>query len=180
MQFSNAMLVSLGRRHAPEGLVELLQECHLRIRSFLRAADRLSTADRSGPDAAAAVAADIHRYFCSAFPLHLADEDESLAPRLCGASPEVDSALATMSADHEAHIADVRRLVQVCGDIQAGEWSPRVAARLAAVMSVLAGDLGAHLELEERVIFPAIATLQTEVQAEILAEMRARREHVRR
>ncbi len=80
------------------------------------------------------MAADIHRYFSSAFPLHLADEDESLALRLRGASQEVDAALATMSADHEAHISDVRRLVQVCGgDIQAGEWSQRTAALLAVV-----------------------------------------------
>lgn len=176
MQYWVSMLLSIGRRRAQEGLVDLLQECHLRIRTFLRSAERLAAGDRVNHEAAAAVATDIHRYFSGAFPLHLADEDETIAPRLREARAETRAALTTMSDDHVVQAPCIHDLVAVCDDISAGGWSDRTAARLASATTALAGPLEAHLELEERVIFPAIAALPAEVQAEIVLEMRARRE----
>ena len=46
---------------------------------------------------------------------------------------------------------------------------------LAAAAAALAALFAAHLALEERAIFPAIAALPAEVQATIRAEMLARR-----
>jgi iron-sulfur cluster repair protein YtfE (RIC family) len=161
------MFFSIGRRRAPQGLVGLLDECHLRVRTFLGAAERLAAAvDRIGDDAAATVARDIHRYFADAFPLHLADEDNSIAPRLRGERAEVDRALVTMSADHQAHGADVRELVEICGELKAGRaWSQRASARLAVVTAALAVALEVHLEFEERLLFPAIKTLGAPVSS---------------
>lgn len=170
------MLVSIGRRPASEGLVDLLGECHHRIRTFLRSAERLASAsDPIGEDAITA-ARDIHRYFSSAFPLHLADEDESIAPRLRGSTAEIDRALATMSADHQAHGADVRCLVEMAFELRETGREPSL-ARLATVTATLGLALEAHLELEERVLFPAIRALDVPVQLVIVSEMRARREH---
>lgn len=179
MHLSASMLVSIGRRPASEGLVDLLGECHHRIRTFLRSAERLAIAgDRIGEDTIAA-ASDIHRYFSSAFPLHLADEDESIAPRLRDKNAEIDRALATMSADHQDHGSDVRCLVDVAFELrELRTGRERSSARLATVTATLAKALEPHLELEERVLFPAIRALAAPVQLVIVSEMRARREHV--
>ena len=69
------MLTKLGKPAAPGDAVDLLLECHQRIRAFLDLADRLGP---PGPDPAQAVAdaaARVHRYFTLALPLHARDEE---------------------------------------------------------------------------------------------------------
>src|SRR5687768_5521196 len=94
----NSMLIQLSTRPrtSAQDLVELLGECHERIRGFVALARRAATLRHVPADQIARACADVERYFSEALPLHVADEEESIAPRLRGLSPEVDDALAVM------------------------------------------------------------------------------------
>jgi hypothetical protein len=98
------------RRPTDDDALDLLLACHGRIRSFTSLAVTLAggrgLADAEVAEAAGAVA----RYFGVALPLHVADEDESLMPRLLAApaARALDEPLRTMEREHveiEAHLA---------------------------------------------------------------------------
>jgi hemerythrin-like domain-containing protein len=170
------MLVQLGPRTANEDVVDLLLECHGRMRKFLVLARRLAEAADAPAAELRDTARQIGRYFSEAFPLHVADEDDALAPRLAGKSREVDRALAAMAADHQEHEPSVARLVALCqaiGDDPA--QLAAVAGELARVAADLATALESHLELEERAIFPHVRQLPTADQDAIRAALRDRR-----
>jgi hemerythrin-like domain-containing protein len=120
----------------------------------------------------------VHRYFTVAFPLHVADEDESLASRLRLASPppEVLEAVDTMSREHGPIEALVAELVPAWSTVAEDPGRHRELAASLAPARRLAELLGTHLAAEERWIFPAIRThLAPEVRAAIHEEMRRRR-----
>jgi len=173
------MLVQLGPRQPSEDVVDLLRDCHARIRRFLVQARQLAeAAEPPGVDPAEVrvVAGQIRRYFIEAFPLHLADEDEQIAPRLAGASPDVDRALALMAGGHASHCSLVARLVAICASLEEDPRRLAVASiELARVAALLATELEAHLELEERAIFPALRRLPEQVREAIHGAIRARR-----
>lgn len=172
------MLIQLGPRRTEPGLVEALTECHERIRRFTSYAARLAAAAPAPePREVREVSAQVARYFRESLPLHLADEDEQVAPRLAGTSAEVDAALARMTAEHEAHEPVIARVIAICAELE------RDPARLAALAPELAAQaarlselFAPHLELEERVIFPALARLPAGDRDAILAALRARRD----
>jgi hypothetical protein len=87
---------------AQDGVIEALVACHERIRRFSGLACRLATAERVQPGAPADAARDLVRYFATALPLHVTDEDLSITPRLRAMtlSPAVCEALRTMTAQH--------------------------------------------------------------------------------
>lgn len=173
------MLVQIGKRAEAQDVVELLLECHDRIRKFLAMARGLAQAAAAAPDEIRDVAWQVRRYFLESLPLHIADEEDDIVPRLAGASAEIDHALAAMEADHASHEPLVHRLVELCGVLIA---DPRqvadIAAELGAVASRLTADFAAHLEVEERVIFAALRQIPSAGRGEILAAMRARRQRV--
>src|SRR5687767_9470641 len=106
------MLVQLGNRTVPQDAVELLSGCHDRIRRFLVLARRLATTSSVAESETRVVASQIRRYFAIAFPLHVADEEETIEPRLAG--HHVDGALDQMRTDHVEHAQLVRPLVELC------------------------------------------------------------------
>jgi iron-sulfur cluster repair protein YtfE (RIC family) len=172
------MLVQLGAR-APDDVAGVLLACHERIRKFLGIARQLAVVAATGavrePDIAAA-AEQVRRYFAEALPLHVADEDETIAPRLAGA-PAAAAALAAIHRDHAAHAPAIAVLVEICGAI--ARDPARAAATsgdLARVAAWLTDELEAHLALEERTVIPAVRRLPREAQDVIRAEIRARRE----
>ena len=173
------MMIQLGKRRAAPELVEALTECHERIRRFTGFAARLAAAHAPDPAEVRDVAAQIRRYFEESLPLHIADEDEQLAPRLAGTSAEIDRALGEMTAEHAAHEPEVARVIELCGAL---ERDPAQLARLAGELAACAARLDAlfapHLAREERVIFPALAQLAPEARQAILAALRERRERV--
>src|SRR6185437_5656461 len=132
-----AMLVQLGQRAAREDAVDLLVECHGRIRRFLGFARQLAVA-QAPDDEVKAVAGQIRRYFAVAFPLHLADEEELVVPALATAGEPAAAALAEMRADHAAHDPAVVRLVEICGEL---ERAPGALARLAPQLGAVADEL---------------------------------------
>lgn len=171
------MLTQLGRKKQPEDIVDLLVECHERIRRFIGYAERLGAADGIPDEDAAELAAAVHRYFTEAFPLHVDDEERSVLPRLQGREPDVDRALSTMRQEHARHDALVAELVALCAALmrdptQHGDLRPR----LAAVSADLATELESHLQQEETIVFVAIRKLLSSAERrQVVDELRARR-----
>jgi iron-sulfur cluster repair protein YtfE (RIC family) len=175
----STMLVQVGKRDQSEDVVDLLLACHERIRRFLTMARTLATAHASEPCEVQLAAAQIRRYFAEALPLHVADEQEEILPRLASAAPAIDQALTAMLDEHCVHEPMVARLVALCGEV---EREPSqlavVGADLAALIAELTTELERHLAQEEQVIFPAIRRLAAAERDAILVAMRRRRERV--
>ncbi|HEY6039113.1 MAG TPA: hemerythrin domain-containing protein [Kofleriaceae bacterium] len=177
------MLFQLGSR-PPIGKVgevvevgELLAACHGRIRRFLDLAARLATTSNAGAPEVRETAGQIRRYFAEALPLHIADEDELIAPRLAGRSAELDATLATMHADHADHASLVDRVIDLCAGLHRDpDLRATHAAALAEAAAALRGAFEPHLALEERVVFPAISALPAAERRAIEEGMRRRRE----
>jgi iron-sulfur cluster repair protein YtfE (RIC family) len=171
------MLNTIGAPRPSEGIVELLLECHARIRSFSDLAVRLGEAPAPSPAEVADAAARVRRYFAEALPLHARDEEESLLPRLAGRDPAVDAALVTMHREHEEHGALLDPVLALCAELAAApERRPAVAADLARAARPLRAHFEAHLASEEATIFPAVARVVPEDdRRRMVEELRARR-----
>jgi iron-sulfur cluster repair protein YtfE (RIC family) len=157
-------LIRIGQR-GPGGETPgtLLLDCHARIRHFAELAVRLAEVDAPEAEIRDA-AARVHRYFTVALPLHVADEELSIAPRLRRFVPD---ALDAMEREHRAHTELLQRLIPA--------WvEPRRPDDLLDDSRLLASELNKHLEAEERLIIPALTHLGAESHA-VVAEMRDRR-----
>ncbi len=169
------MLHRIGQQSdRPDGVVPRLLHCHARIRRFTALAARLGDGEPAPEAEVADAARAVLDYFERALPLHAADEDESIAPRL---GPTQAAALAEMTAQHAAidrllggMLPRWRKLAEVPGG------RATQLADLASGAARLADLFDAHLALEETQIFPAVTQLAAEVQASILAEMTGRRD----
>lgn len=161
-----------------EGPAELLLACHQRIRDFTALAARLASAEPAPDDAAADVAARVHRYYAVALPLHQADEEQSIAPRLMPLAPEpLLEAIDAMKRQHLA-LDEVAAVLLPLWDAVARE--PRRRAELRGKMDREVGRIEVlwteHLAVEEQLVFPAIVQLlEPSARDQIAAEMRARR-----
>jgi iron-sulfur cluster repair protein YtfE (RIC family) len=171
------LLTRLGKPAAQGDAVDLLLECHVRIRTFLGMARRVAEGASAPPDEIAAAAARVHRYFTQALPLHAQDEEDSILPRLRGLDPEVDRELATMVHEHADHARPLEALVGACAALAR---EPARHAELAAIVGEATAELerhfAAHLAREEAVVFPAMRRLlDGEADAAIVREIRLRR-----
>lgn len=160
----------------PESLRELLLACHARIRRFARLAFTLG-AQRTTPAAEVnEVATQCLRYFSEALPLHVRDEEDSIAPRMAGHSAALDATLGRMRAEHFTHEV---RLQAVADALRAVLERPNDAVlhrQLAREAATLETDLEEHLRFEEFELFPYLdEALPAETQQEIIQELRARR-----
>ncbi|HEU5061001.1 MAG TPA: hemerythrin domain-containing protein, partial [Kofleriaceae bacterium] len=98
-------IVRIGQTSGGEGdPVDALLACHDRIRTFVALAGR-AAAGAGAPGEIAEACRRIERYFREAMPLHVADEEESILPRLRGREAALDRALAEMHEQHSAHEA---------------------------------------------------------------------------
>jgi hypothetical protein len=155
-----------------------LLACHARIRDHLALAKRLIGPEgaASSPSEVAAAGSALSRYFGVALPLHVADEEESLRPRLAGAT-ELAPILEQLGDEHVA-IEGVLGAVVPRFTLVGAE--PARLGELTAVrdeLGRLETLLEAHLALEETRLFPALeGLLPAAARAEILAEQRARRQ----
>src|SRR5205085_2176160 len=108
----SSMLTRLANAPRPRestDAVDLLIACHARIRHFTDLAIRLGREGHAAPaDQIRAAASALQRYFGIALPLHEADEERSVEPRLraANAGAEVEAALGAMFEQH-ARIHDV-------------------------------------------------------------------------
>lgn len=176
----STLLVQLGARRGEgaQDLVDLLGECHQRIRRFIALAREAAERLDAPPDQIARACLDVERYFREALPLHVADEEESVEPRLRGSSPAVDDALDTMARQHQQHVPMLEALFTAIAAVRGEPHAAAARRALAAAATALEAELEAHLALEERAIFPAIRELlPPETQAAIIDEIRHRRSH---
>lgn len=157
--------------------VDLLLECHERIRRFLGVARRLAGAAGAPEREVVEAAAAVRRYFAEALPLHAEDEERSLLPRLQGRDPALDAALATMAAEHAEHAPALGRLLAACRALEAGEGPAALAGReLEGAVAELDRHFERHLAAEEAWVFPAARRhLDAAEDAALVAEIRARR-----
>lgn len=169
------MLTTLGHRRAAEPtLLERFTDCHARIRKFCALARRLAHCD--GGDEAREAATALHRYFTIALPLHVADEEKSLAPRLVrGGDEALADSLEAMTRDHVEIDANLGALV--------AQWEKIVEEPSGALCRATRWEAACmlvhfehHLFAEETRILPRIAALPPDEAQAIVAEMRARRE----
>ncbi len=169
-------LIGKRPRARNEGLVGLLLECHERIRRFATLAIRLANAEEASASEVRDAAGAVRRYFAEALPLHVADEEESVLPRLRGIDPSVDQALEEMRAEHSEHAGLVAELVSLCTRLEMQPAShPELRERLADVAERLDEQFESHLEREETVLFPRLAEIGEQARREIVEELRARR-----
>ncbi len=156
----------------------LLLGCHQRIRHFTAVASKLAHAQGATPEEIRSAAEGVYRYYSVSLPLHEADEEDSLRPRLNRLDDDkVRHALAAM---HDQHMAIDDLLERLLPLLRMVSNNPDTLAAAGAEMCLIAGALtemfDAHLQMEESVIFPAIAAHLTEqAQADLLREMRDRR-----
>jgi hemerythrin-like domain-containing protein len=164
----------------------LLSDCHRRIEKFLEQIIRVCETARGGVlDAGRREALQLAlRYFRQAAPLHTADEETSLFPRVRERVQSGDTtaqqALTVMErleADHDA--ADVRHAVIDELGIRWLEQSTleaAEAARLEAEARALRAFYAAHIAVEDNELFPLAEQVLTEDTVETLGrEMAARR-----
>lgn len=172
------MLIRPGKAAVPGDAVDLLLECHGRIRSFLGVARRLGEARDVPADAVSGAALQVHRYFTLALPLHARDEEDSILPRLRGREPLVDRELEVMVREHREHGGPLGRLVEACAAIGADPGRhPDLAGEVVESATELDRHFLHHLAREEQVIFPAVRRLlDPEVDARIVREIRERRQ----
>jgi iron-sulfur cluster repair protein YtfE (RIC family) len=171
------VLTRIGAPPAAGGAVDLLLECHARIRSHLALARRLSAAQGAPAAEVREAAEGVRRYFAEALPLHARDEEESILPRLLGRERAVDAALEAMRREHGEHAPLLAALVGACATLARDPGRlPELAAPLAAVAADLERDLETHLREEEAVVLPAMRRLlDAGADREIVRELRARR-----
>jgi iron-sulfur cluster repair protein YtfE (RIC family) len=175
------MLHSIGRtglRTVGPAPVDLLRECHHRIRTVLAVAARLALATDAPPADVTEAANRALRYFVLAMPLHEEDEERSVTPRLlqAGATIELEATLTKMAGEHRATHEILSSLEDTWERIaRQPALLAAVARRLDEQTASLRRLLDGHLAMEERIVFPALDLLPADAQSEIRAEMVARR-----
>ncbi len=160
--------------------VSQLLSCHERIRHFMGVAVRLAHAQASEPSEIVNAADGVLRYFTVALPLHEADENLSVHPRLRRATPEGELAGPAADAMVDQHQAIDELLERIIPLWMLTRSNPDKLPEVAAEMCQISGRLNeifqSHLKLEEETIFPALRKYLTEDDlAAILAEMQDRR-----
>lgn len=161
-----------------EDAVDLLIGCHQRIRHFTGVAMKLAHAQGAEPEEVAQAAAGAHRYYTVSLPLHEADEEETVRPRLNTLGDEMlRHALLAMTDQHQAIDELLERLLPLLMMVRNNPQTIHDAGpEMCSITKALDEIFSAHLQLEEEVIFPAIRSgLPEGVRVEMLQEMQGRR-----
>jgi iron-sulfur cluster repair protein YtfE (RIC family) len=171
------VLINIGASPEPSDIVGMLAACHDRIRSFIALARRLAETQGVSPEEVRDASERIVRYFSESLPLHVADEEQSVIPRLSGRTAELDESLETMHREHQMHDPQLQSLIQICRSLHSDPARIAEAREtLRLVSTALERDLLSHLQEEERTVLPAIRTLLTNSeQNAMLDELRDRR-----
>src|SRR5579872_1430478 len=160
--------------------IGMLTDCHRRIEQFLKilatVAERAAGSSLTGEEAAAVTAS--MQYFRTGGVRHTADEEESLFPRL-RATRATDSMVKLDSLESDHHeAAKLHESVETIYRewIAAGRLSAEREQELLSAMERLTALYGAHIVIEESIVFPQAAQVLGEAAiASIGQEFRARR-----
>src|SRR5690554_4243039 len=168
------MLIQISQRPANEvsDWMDMFTACHQRIRDFLALARRIAQHIEAPEPEVVDAAQRVERYFTQAFPLHVADEERSLVPRLMNKTAELDRAIESMHEQHRGHDVPLGQMLATLRDVRARPSNVLLRRRLGVLVAELESELEAHLELEESVLFPAARRwLSPEQQQEVLGEL---------
>jgi hemerythrin-like domain-containing protein len=174
-----------GAEHGFDQPIGLLSDCHRRIEHFLAVCQRLIEQFAARPldrDARINLETALN-YFHSASPRHIADEEQSLFPRMRqSADARVQRALAQidrLESDHRdaerahARLEQIGRRWLADGTITG---APR--EEFSKVLADLTRSYGEHIRLEDEQVFTlASEALDSEAIARIGDEMKRRREN---
>src|SRR4051812_12985750 len=163
--------------------IGLLTDCHRRIERFLSVLVQVAAQAKGGSlTSEQRVAMETAlRYFRDAAPKHTADEESTLFPRLrlCD-RPDLQAVFARMDSlesDHdraERSHAEVDRLG--ASWLASGSLPREDAERLSELLTGLTELYKAHIQIEERELFPAASGVLAAADREAIgAEMAARR-----
>jgi hemerythrin-like domain-containing protein len=160
--------------------IGMLTDCHRRIEQFLKilatVAERAHGRDLTGEEGAAVTAA--LQYFRTGGVRHTADEEEPLFPRLRAAHATDSLAkLENLESDHHEAAELHETVEQLYNDwIAHGRIAADRESELRLAMERLTGLYSAHIEVEEKTVFPQAAqALDRAAIASIGQEFRARR-----
>lgn len=162
-----------------ETAVDLLIGCHERIRKFTDMVAKVAHAEGSPPNEISVAAQSAYRYFSISLPLHEADEEESVRPRLRELRDEkVTAALDAMTHQHHAIDDLIERLLPLLTILSTSPSKlPELHGEICTISKALGEMFQGHLDLEENVLFPAMeARLDEQQQLRILQEMKSRRQ----
>lgn len=173
-QAQAASLADALRSGDTSDAIDLLLGCHARIRHFTTMARHLAAPGAPREQIPAAATA-VYRYYKIALPLHEADENQSVYPRLRAAAPP--GALADANqAMVDQHVGIDRIVADLLPQWEGLAEHPEAAPLTADLARQLDAAWQEHLELEERLIFPALRThLSLQDRTAIRQEMVARR-----
>ena len=160
---------------APRDVVEVLLDAHVATRQMVSLASALCS--QSCTAQTRETAQSIADFVEWVVPLHCADEDVSLAPRLAGRDRAVDVALRQMHREHLALEAPLSRVRLLCSMV-ARDVTRMHALRfeLARAAEELSAQLERHQAYEESTVIPALKRLLYVDELEsIAAEMQTRR-----
>lgn len=175
--------ISARPDHGFDQPLGLLSDCHRRIEKFLGILNTIAqgnTGDQLPEDHRRALAAALD-YFHTASPRHNADEEHSLFPRLRAIDSDLArttlAALDALEADHAAATHLHGQLEQIGREwLASGAIDAPTRARFTSLAHALQEIYAAHIDIEDRCIFPAAARLlDHSVLSEIGREMAARR-----
>lgn len=159
--------------------VDMLLACHQRIRNFTGIATRLGEVEGAGASEIANAAETVHRYYSIALPLHEADENDSVYPRLRDRLTDASerASLQSMVDQHGPIDAVVARLLPLWEQLRVHPERLAVSAPALRQDSLTLQQLWTeHLALEEQIVFPLIrARLTPEDLRDIHREMKHRR-----
>lgn len=175
--YTGINLHSSAPTHKEESAIDMLLACHQRIRHFVTVATKIAEAEDVPCDQICDAAADVHRYFTVAFPLHEADETLSVEPRL-NYEPGTELARASqeMLRQHNEINTLLRQLLPLWDALcREPEELPEFSATLRGLSARFEALWFSHLRLEEEIVIPAIYQLTAESREQILTEMRERR-----
>lgn len=180
-----AMVIKIGQQpdHQFDQPLGLLSDCHRRIEHFLQVLTMAEERTR-GCALTASQRTDLEaaiRYFETAAPRHIADEELSLFPRLraCGdlAATQALETVARLEGDHrvaERHHQAVDTFVRRW--LADGELQTADADALRGHLAALHGIYQQHIAIEDRELFPAATRLLSPTDIEQIGrEMKARR-----
>ena len=163
--------------------ITMLHDCHRRIESFLDALVTISRLQRGGAldERHRSALSTALRYFDQGAPLHTADEEESLFPRLRNSTAEeamlVGECLSQLEVEHREKEWG-HRIVHRLGTtwLEEGSLSMEDAQRLVNELERLDHTYRRHIRSEEDQVFPVASNVLPQEDLRAMGiEMKARR-----
>jgi hemerythrin-like domain-containing protein len=177
--------VMLPGVHSPaagfEAPFAMLDACHDRVRRTLgllgRLVEHLGT--NGADESARSAARDVLRYFDQAAPAHHEDEERHVFPRAQAlGDPALSDAVQRLRAEHGQMAAAWQALRLLLLAVADGSSDAELVGSLARAQPRFEAVYLAHAELEEGVVFPAVARAMAAPELKAMGDEMARRRGV--